>query len=91
MNFVLFLCLVFFAPLLLFVAWLAASSCLGNGFRTRIGGFSAGSGLDAYGQSYLRTMANSGAAMSEQIEMDDMLVEPGTRRHFDEEEDEDEE
>lgn len=26
--------------------------------------------------------------MSEQIEMDDMLVEPGTHRHFDEEEEE---
>jgi hypothetical protein len=32
-------------------------------------------------------MANSGAAMSEQIELDDMLQEPGTRRHFEEEED----
>jgi hypothetical protein len=29
-------------------------------------------------------MANSGPAMSEQIEMDDMLAEPGTYRHFDE-------
>jgi hypothetical protein len=34
-------------------------------------------------------MANSGPAMSEQIEMDDMLVEPGTRRHFEEEEEDD--
>lgn len=32
-------------------------------------------------------MANSGAAMSEQIEMEDMLDEPGTRRHFEEEDD----
>ena len=64
-------------------AWLAASSCLGNGFR--LGGFSARPGM-AYGQSYLRTMANSGPALSEQIEMDDMLAEPGTHRHFDEEE-----
>ncbi|KAJ6134061.1 hypothetical protein N7523_000383 [Penicillium sp. IBT 18751x] len=82
MNFLLLLFLVFFAPLLLFVAWLAASSCLGNGFR--LGGFSARPGM-AYGQSYLRTMANSGPAMSEQIEMDDMLAEPGTYRPFDEE------
>jgi hypothetical protein len=29
-------------------------------------------------------MANSGPAMSEQIEMDDMLAEPGTHRHFEE-------
>ncbi|KAJ5127754.1 hypothetical protein N7448_008533 [Penicillium atrosanguineum] len=83
MNFLLLLFLVFFAPLLLFTAWLAASSCLGNGFRLR--GFSARPGM-AYGQSYLRTMANSGPALSEQIEMDDMLAEPGTHRHFDEEE-----
>ncbi|KAJ5674622.1 uncharacterized protein N7477_004556 [Penicillium maclennaniae] len=82
MNFLLLLFLVFFAPLLLFAAWLAASSCLGNGFR--LGGFSARPGM-AYGQSYLRTMANSGPAMSEQIEMDDMLAEPGTHRPFDEE------
>ncbi|THC95452.1 hypothetical protein EYZ11_005094 [Aspergillus tanneri] len=32
-------------------------------------------GLDAYGRDYLRTMANSGSAMSEQIELDNMLVE----------------
>lgn len=32
-------------------------------------------------------MANSGAAMSEQIEMEDMLDEPGIRRHFEEEDD----
>ncbi|OQD76337.1 hypothetical protein PENDEC_c004G02957 [Penicillium decumbens] len=85
MNFLLLLFLVFFTPLLLFVAWLAASSCLGNRFR--VGGFSVRPGMDAYGQSYLRTMANSGPAMSEQIEMEDMLAEPGTRRHFEEEED----
>ncbi|KAJ5098330.1 hypothetical protein N7532_005331 [Penicillium argentinense] len=85
MNFLLLLFLVFFAPLLLFAAWLAASSCLGNRFRTRVGGFSVRPGLDSYGQSYLRTMANSGPALSEQIEMDDMLAEPGTHRHFEEE------
>ncbi|KAJ5746164.1 hypothetical protein N7520_011346 [Penicillium odoratum] len=83
MNFFLLLFLVFFAPLLLFVAWLVASTCLGSRFRSRLG-FSGRSGLDSYGQSYLRTMANSGPAMSEQIEMDDMLAEPGTYRHFEE-------
>ncbi|KAJ5370929.1 uncharacterized protein N7496_007021 [Penicillium cataractarum] len=85
MNFLLLLFLVFFAPLLLFVAWLAASSCLGNRLRSRGGRLSVRPDFDTYGQSYLRTMANSGAAMSEQIELDDMLAEPGTRRHFDEE------
>ncbi|CAI7625492.1 unnamed protein product [Penicillium palitans] len=78
MGFLLLLFLVFFAPLILFVAWLAASSCLGNRLR------SVRPGLDGYGASYLRTMANSGPAMSEQIEMDDMLAEPGTHRHFEE-------
>ncbi|KAF4765277.1 hypothetical protein N7455_004877 [Penicillium solitum] len=78
MGFLLLLFLVFFAPLILFVAWLAASSCLGSRLR------SVRPGLDGYGASYLRTMANSGPAMSEQIEMDDMLAEPGTHRHFEE-------
>ncbi|KAJ5803049.1 uncharacterized protein N7503_005499 [Penicillium pulvis] len=86
MNFLLLMVLVFFAPLLLYVVWLAASSCLGSRFRTRLGGFSVRPGLDSYGQSYLRTMANSGSAMSEQIEMEDMLAEPGTHRHFEEDE-----
>ncbi|KAF3028152.1 hypothetical protein E8E15_009107 [Penicillium rubens] len=78
MGFLLLLFLVFFAPLLLFVAWLAASSCLGGRLRA------VRPGLDGYGASYLRTMANSGPAMSEQIEMEDMLSEPGTQRHFEE-------
>ncbi|KAJ5165807.1 hypothetical protein N7492_006103 [Penicillium capsulatum] len=77
MSFLLLLFSVFFAPLLLF----AVSSCLGSRLRTHLGGRP---GLDSYGPSYLRTMANSGPAMSEQIELDDMLVEPGTHRHFDE-------
>ncbi|KAJ5893609.1 hypothetical protein N7495_005300 [Penicillium taxi] len=85
MNFLLLLVLVFFAPLLLFIAWLAASSCLGNRFRTPLGGFSVRPGLDSYGQSYLCTMANSGPAMSEQIELENMLAEPGTHPQFDEE------
>lgn len=29
-------------------------------------------------------MANSSAAMSEQIELDDMLAEPGTHRQYEE-------
>ncbi|OQE31594.1 hypothetical protein PENSTE_c001G05550 [Penicillium steckii] len=84
MNFFLLLFLVFFAPLLLFVAWLVASSCLGNRFRARGGRSLTRPGMGSYGQSYLRTMANSSAAMSEQIELDDMLAEPGTHRQFEE-------
>ncbi|KAJ5690363.1 hypothetical protein N7462_004755 [Penicillium macrosclerotiorum] len=85
MNFLFLLFLVFFAPLILFAAWLAASSCLGNRFRARFGGVSVRPGVDSYGQSYLRTMANSGPAMSEQIELEDTLAEPGIWRHFEEE------
>ncbi|KAG2420134.1 hypothetical protein HFD88_004934 [Aspergillus terreus] len=72
MNFILLLILVFFGPLLLLLAWLALSSCLGTSFRSR---FSFGPGMDAYGRDYLRTMANSGPAMSEQIELENMLAE----------------
>ncbi|EPS32612.1 hypothetical protein PDE_07572 [Penicillium oxalicum 114-2] len=82
MNFILLLFLVFFAPLILFAAWLAASSCLGN--RLRSDRASGRQQFGAYGRSYLRTMANSGPALSEQIELDDMLAEPGTHRHFEE-------
>ncbi|KAJ5086487.1 hypothetical protein NUU61_007794 [Penicillium alfredii] len=94
MDFLLLLFLVFFAPLLLFIdpsvitetrpAWLAVSACLGSHLRTRLGEFSARPGLDAYGPSYLRTMASTGPSMSEQIELEDMLAEPGTHRHFEE-------
>ncbi|KAJ5832731.1 hypothetical protein N7474_001042 [Penicillium riverlandense] len=89
MDFLLLLFLVFFAPLLLFIAWLVVSSCLGNRFRAHMGGFSVRPGLDAYGPSYLRTMASSGPAMSEQIELEDMFSssEPGMRRHVEEEDD----
>lgn len=31
--------------------------------------------MNAYGRDYLRTMANSGPAMSEQIELENMLAE----------------
>ncbi|KAJ5488877.1 hypothetical protein N7539_003767 [Penicillium diatomitis] len=67
---------------MLFAAWLAASTCLGNRLRNERD--SGRQYFGAYGQSYLRTMANSGPAMSEQIELDDMLAEPGTRRDFQE-------
>lgn len=50
-------------------AYLAISSCLGERFRTRLSGGS-------YDRSYLRTMTNGGPAMSEQIEMEEMLNNP---------------
>ncbi|KAL4948170.1 hypothetical protein BDW69DRAFT_97894 [Aspergillus filifer] len=67
MNFFLLIFLVFSLPLILFLAWLALSSCLGNRLRSR-------RGFDSYGREYLRTMVNTGPAMSEQIELDNMLV-----------------
>lgn len=55
-------------------AWLAFSSYLGSRFHSRFVR-SARPGLDSYGRDYLRTMVNTGPAMSEQIELDNMLVE----------------
>ncbi|KAH8705470.1 hypothetical protein BGW36DRAFT_422026 [Talaromyces proteolyticus] len=65
---------VFFGPLILLLAFLALSSCLGDRFRARLRGVSS-IGADAYGRDYLRTMTNTGPAMSEQIELDDMYRE----------------
>ncbi|KAL2003408.1 hypothetical protein VTN02DRAFT_3918 [Thermoascus thermophilus] len=76
MNFLLLLGLVFFAPLVLFIAFLALSSCLGDRFRARLAGFTVRPRIDAYDRNYLRTMTNSGSAMSEQIELENMLREP---------------
>lgn len=55
-------------------AWLALSSCLGDGLRDRIRGVRR-NGRGSYGPEYLRTMTFTGPAMSEQIELDDMYRE----------------
>jgi hypothetical protein len=55
-------------------AWLALSSCLGDGLRNRIRGVRT-NGRGSYGPEYLRTMTFTGPAMSEQIELDDMYRE----------------
>ncbi|PYH89883.1 hypothetical protein BO71DRAFT_335684 [Aspergillus ellipticus CBS 707.79] len=73
MNFLLLLFLVFFAPLLLFLAWLGLSSCLGDRLRSSFSASRARPGLDSYGGDYLRGMVNTGSAMSEQIELENML------------------
>ncbi|OJJ79497.1 uncharacterized protein ASPGLDRAFT_39817 [Aspergillus glaucus CBS 516.65] len=65
MNFFILLFLVFFSPLLLVLAWFAF-------FRLRRH-FEDESTRPAFGRSYLRTMAQTGGAMSEQIELQDML------------------
>lgn len=57
--------------LLMRIVFLALSSCLGN--RLRMRGFSTNPRDGNYGQTYFRTMTNSGPAMSEHIEMETML------------------
>lgn len=54
-------------------AYLAVSSCLGDSFRAR---YSGNPSHVAFDGSYLRTMTNSGPAMSEHIEMESMLHDP---------------
>lgn len=54
-------------------AYLALSSCLGDRFRAS---YSPNPQSLTFGGSYLRTMTNSGPAMSEQIEMESMLHYP---------------
>lgn len=53
--------------LILILAFLALSSCLGSGFRSRYG--------LAYDRTYFRTMTNTGAAASEHLELETMLDE----------------
>jgi len=90
MHILLILTLLLFIPLVPFIgkrplptlptstnnppAYLALSSCLGDSFRARISGFPINPRRAVYDQNYLRTMTNQGA-MSEQIELQDMLHE----------------
>ena len=55
-------------------AFLALSSCLGNGFRSRYG-FSLDPREGIYDRTYFRTMTNTGPAASEHIELESMLGE----------------
>ncbi|PGH05539.1 hypothetical protein GX51_02878 [Blastomyces parvus] len=73
MNVIWLLSLLLLGPFLLLLAFLALTSCLGDSFRARIAGFSINPRDAIYDRSYLRTMTNSGSAMSEQIELEDML------------------
>ncbi len=54
-------------------AYLILSSCLGDRFRGRISGISANPHRGVYDSNYLRTMTNSGASMSEQIELQEIM------------------
>ncbi|OCL15280.1 hypothetical protein AOQ84DRAFT_279300 [Glonium stellatum] len=74
MNVLLLLGLLLFLPLLLFVAYLALSSCLGDNFRARFSGITIHSRHASFGRSYARSMGSgAGQAGWEQIEMEDML------------------
>ena len=60
----------------MFPAYLLVSSCLGDNFRARVSDFSIIPSNGVYDSNYLRTMANSGSALSEQIELHEMLDKP---------------
>jgi len=66
--------LLFIIPIILFIVYLAVSSCLGDSIRSRISNLSD---LDprrgAYDRRYARMMGTSGFGASEQIELQDML------------------
>ncbi|KAL1996845.1 hypothetical protein VTN49DRAFT_7710 [Thermomyces lanuginosus] len=73
--------LVFFAPLFLLVVFLALSSCLGDSLRAYLRGASRND-LGSYRANYFRTMTNPGVALSEQIELEDLMRE----RHYEHDE-----
>ena len=73
MNIILLLILLFFIPFLFFLAYLALSSCLGDGFRARISGATFNPRHASFGRSYARGL-NSSMGGWEQIEMQDMLA-----------------
>lgn len=76
MNFLVLLSLLFLVPILLFIAWLAVSSCMGDRFRARVSGITFMPRTTSFGRSYVRgLMAGSGSAGWEQIEMEDMMGE----------------
>ncbi|RAK93866.1 hypothetical protein BO79DRAFT_250492 [Aspergillus costaricaensis CBS 115574] len=70
MSFLATLFLVFFAPFLLLLGF---SRFIAPRLRSYFSASPAGPGLDSYGRDYLRSMVNTGSAMSEQIELQNML------------------
>lgn len=74
MNVLVLLSLLFFIPLLFFVAFLAASSCMGEGFRARFAGVTFNPRNASFGRNYTRGFGSgAGSGGWEQIEMEDML------------------
>lgn len=74
MNVLLLLSLLLFFPFLLFLGFLAISSCMGDRFRARVSGISFNPRITTFGRNYGRGLGSgSGAGGWEQIEMEDML------------------
>ncbi|OJD40683.1 glutamine amidotransferase type 1 [Diplodia corticola] len=66
--------LIFFLPLVMFIAWMALSSCLGDSLRATIAGASMNPRQASFGRSYARGLGSgTGQAGWEQIEMEEML------------------
>lgn len=62
-------------PLVLFVAWLILSSCLGDSFRLRVSNTAIHPRRALFDRNYLRSVTSNGQGTWNQIEMDDMLGE----------------
>ncbi|OCK80200.1 hypothetical protein K432DRAFT_382435 [Lepidopterella palustris CBS 459.81] len=74
MNVLVLLTLLLFLPLLLLVAFLALSSCLGDNFRARFSGITINAVHASYGRNYARGLGSgAGQAGWEQIEMENIL------------------
>lgn len=78
MNIFALLGILFFVPIVLFVAYLILSSCLGDRFRASVAGTALTVRQGSYGRTYGRNMG-SGMHQGgwENIEMQDMLDEDG--------------
>jgi hypothetical protein len=78
MNVLILLGLLFFLPLLLWLVFLALSSCMGDRFRARVAGIPVtfNPRHATFGRQYTRGFGSgAGSAGWEQIEMEDMLGE----------------
>lgn len=69
------LALLIAVPLVLFIAWLIVSSCLGDNVRLRFSNVSVNPRQALFGRNYMRTVTSNGLGTWNQIEMDDMLGE----------------
>lgn len=71
-----------------FASWLTRSLAVlaltshfgGEGFRATLAGFSVNPRRGVYDRNYLRSMTNTGSAMSEQIELNDLLADSDQQR-----------